>query len=542
MASEAEELAKTMKEIVDSLKSISQFSKDLSAAIGSANRPMQQMSDYAKAMDAAMSESAKAALAQNETLGELVSTLKEVNKSESESVKLLNEQKAAYYEKKVQSEELRAAQTAADIIATEAKTKQKEFWVEERKTGEARNIALKESSNWWERIKNSQSDIAQWKGGASAGSISRQNTAALGVFGASNTQGAIGSLASSLSSLMPVAGGLGGMIGMMIYGKVKEAEFNALGQIAAQQFDQVGGHTDAFASRLTNLGRKLSVAGMAAKEDIAKVSGAMVEFGLTAEDAQTKIEGFSSAAGNDFMALTLSMDKAFEMATGTAAKFGGTLVRDFNMSTKDAATNLMLMAQAAKDSGANVTTFMMQTMEASSALRLLNANQSAVFTLQASASNSYQRGGMNQQFAGAYAAKGVGELTGAIGGSMQEGVRAIIAQKMYGGDALDALYKLQSPVARKGFGVGKNSDELDTGGFIREMGNIMKESGVSGSGAQYKFAESVFGVGTAGADAFMKSLEEQEKTGVVSQATKDLIAKGLTAEADRMSILTRLVA
>ncbi len=542
MASEQEELLKALKEIVDSLKSVSQYSKDLSSAVAAANRPMQQMSDLAKAMNASMSEMAKTTLATSDAMGGMVTDVadvlnkvQEVGKAESESVTKVNEANAAFLAQKKITEELRAAYLAVEV-------EQASFWTKETKQGKERNEKLEEAANWWEKIKKSQTDSARLDGGASSGSVSRANTAALGLTGASNTSGAISQIASSMSTLMPTAGGIGGLIGMMMYGKMKEAEFNALGQVAAQQFDQVGGYSDAFAGRLVGLSRKLSVAGMAAKEDIARVSGAMVEMGLTAKDAQTKIEGFTSAAGNDFMALTLSMDKAFEMAAGTAAKFGGTLVRDFNMSTKEAATNLQLMAQAARESGANVSTFMMQTMEASSALRLLNANQSAVFTMQAGVSNQYQKGGMNQQNAGAYAAKGVGELTGAIGGQMQEGVRAVIAQKMYGGDALDALYKLQSPVARKGFGTGAGKDELDTGGFIREMGNIMKEAGVQdqGPGAQYKFAESVFGVGTAGADAFMKAIEEQRDTGKVSAETQKEISKGLTREADKMSVITRI--
>lgn len=509
MASEQEELLKELKGIVDSLKSVSQYAKDLSSAVAAANRPMQQLNDYAKAI--------------NENMENAV-------KSETESVNQLEAAKIRLMDQKTETESLRAAFIAVQV-------EQGKVWTEETKAGKARNEALKDTANLWEKIKKGITDAhtADADGRVKEYTFgTKSNTAAQALTGAGNVAGGLSAITSSLSQLLPVAGGLGGLFGMMLYGKVKEAEFNALGQVAAQQFDQVGGFTDAFANRLTGLTRKLSVAGMAAKEDIAKVTGAMVETGLTAKDAETKIHGFTSAAGSDFLALTLSMDKAFEMAAGTTARFGGTLVRDFNMTTKDAANNLMLMAQAAKDSGANVAVFMQQTMEASSALRLMNANQEAVFETQSRVSKSYQTGGLNRQFSGAYAAKGTQELTGAIGGGMNEGVRAIIGQRMFGGDALDALYKLQSPVARGG-------KELDVSAFIREMGNIMKESGVRGQGAQYKFSESVFGVGTAGADAFMKAITEQEKTGRVSAETQNEISKGLTREADKMSILTRIV-
>ncbi len=511
MANEHEELAKTLKEIVDSLKNVSQYAKDLSSAVAAANRPMQQMNDYAKAI--------------NENMENAV-------KSETESVNQLEAAKTRLIDQKTETEALRAAFIAVQV-------EQGKVWTEETKSGKARNEALKDTATLWEKIKR---NITEAHTADEAGRVksytfgTHSNTTAQALTGAQNVAGGLSTIVSSISSLMPVAGGLGGLLGMMMYGKMKEAEFNALGQVAAQQFDQVGGYTDAFAGRLTGLTRRLSVAGIAAKEDIAKVTSAMVETGLTAKDAETKIHGFTSVAGNDFLALTLSMDKAFEMAAGTAAKFGGTLVRDFNMSTERAAENLVLMAKAAQDTGANVAVFMQQTMEASSALRLLNANQEAVFNTQARASKAYQKGGIfgSSSAANEYAAKGTGELTGAIGGGMNEGVRAIIAQRMFGGDALDALYKLQSPVARGG-------KELDVNNFMQEMGKIMKDAGVRGQGAQYKFAESVFGIGTAGVDAFMKAIAETEQPGGMTDETKAKISKGLSGEGSKMSMLMRIV-
>ncbi len=524
MASEQEELLEQLKEIVESLKGVSQYSKDLASAVSSANRPMQQMSDLSKAISTSMEsmagaskESIAAMTEMTTAAGSLVTKMSEYGREESESVKRLNEQKLL-------TEETR---TATAQMALERRRQ----WAEMSKAQEEENKALKETHSAWDGIKKSISDVTLLKKGWSTDAISRGNTMAQGLTGQGSMEGGLSNLTGSLSALAPTAAGVGGLLGMLIYGQVKKAEFIALGQVAIQQFDLVGGKVGEFGQKLTDMSKSLSVAGMIEAKDIALVSGALVSFGVDIDGAKAKVDDFTSAGGSSFLAFTLSVDKAFEMAAGSAAKFGGTLVRDFNMSTKEAAENLKQMASAAMTSGQNVQVFMQQTMEASSALRLLNANQEAVYTTQQMGIKAYRNAGFNQQFSGAYASQGMGQVSGAIGGGMNEGVRAIIAQQMFGGDALDALAKLNSPIARG------SDTKLDINAFIEAAGGIMGRNGQQGVGAQYKFTESVFGVGTAGADLLLKAFSEQKATGSVAPETKKALEDALANERLKKSSL-----
>jgi len=540
MASETEELAKQMAAMAESLKSIGQYSKDLAAAIGAANRPMQQLSDYSKAIGESMKgisksmEEQKAAVAAlNTAMGEASKKISENNQGESESQRVLNE-------KKIQTEELRAANVALQI-------QRSEMWAAETAAGKKRNEELREekkhleeAQGLWQKLHRKVKETqADW-GKKDPGSASAANTFSEMMTG-KDMSGGFGSITQSISGLLPTAGGIGGLIGMILYGKTREAEFNAIGEQAAQFFDQVGGHTEAFAGRIGGLSKNLSAHGILAKDDLTKVAHAMAETGMTAKQAQTQISGFTSVAGKDFMAMSISMDKAFELGAGSAAKMGGILQRDFNMTTKDAANNLMLMAQAAKESGGNVATFMQQTMEAASSLRLLNAHQADFINLQSGVAKAYQRGGLNAQFSQAYSSAGSANLGQQIGGGMNEGVRAILAQRMYGGNALDALSMLESPVARAGHGSGANRDELDVNRFIKEMSALMDSSGVQGVGATRKFAKGVFGTDEAGTDAFLKAREAMSRGEAVDPSTMKAIAEGLKHESQKKSVMERIV-
>lgn len=532
--SDQEQLLEQLKEIVESLKGVSQYSKDLAAAVSNANRPMQQMSEYSKAIQASMEQMAKSTKDTNEsyvamsnTMAALLSGAKELGAQESASATAVNVQKLATETQRTENARL-AGERAA-------------FWIAEREAGILRNanaekdkIALEQSADLWTQIKKSVSDINTLnKERTNVTSVMMGNTMAQTLTGKENVAGALSNITSSLSALAPTAGGLGGLFGMLMYGQVKEAEFKALGQLAIQQFDQVGGHAGDLGKKMAGMAKYMSIAGMIDAKDFSIVSAAVVSFGLDIKDVSKDIDGFKSTAkgaGTDFLTFSLSMDKAFEMAAGTTAKFGGTLVRDFNMTTNEAATNLRQMATAARDSGQSVVTYMQQVMEASSALRLMNANQGAVSETMLMASKSFQAGGLNKSFAGAYAAQGMSQVTGAMAGGMNEGVRAIIAQKMYGGDALDALAMLNSPVARGG-------KKLDAHAFIGAAGDIMNSNGPQTVGAQYKFAESVFGVGTAGADLLLKAFKEKQETGTTSNDTLAAINKAFEDEAKKKSSL-----
>lgn len=565
MADSTEELLQEIKEILSGMKDISKFSKDLSEAVGASTRPMQQMSDYTKAMSEQMEDMAKNFGDTNDSMQSMISDTNDLALKMKEMVQVSKDAelaataaRQAYYQ---QREELTKQQTilaSMKVSVKEREEVERGAHIEYRNRQALERAGLESTLGLWEKISKAAKSVSGGFAGygyevnpitgeaskmgfdaarpfrSAAGIAARGGAAAFSggmdvMFGG----GLVDTMKSSLGKLTETAG-VGGLIGMMISGKIKDEDFRAIGEKAAQQFDNIGGHTEAFAGRLGNTVRTLSVYGMATKESLGEITKAFAESGISARDAESHVAGFYTSAGKgipaNLITATLSLDKAFEMAEGTAAKFVGTLSKDFNMSTDAAYQNLVKMANAAKETGQSVSVFMAQTMQASSALRLMHANQSAVIDIQVKAAQAGQSVGLNSAFAGQRAVAGAGQIAGAIGGGMNEGVMALLGQRLFGGDALDALYKLKSPQARGG-------GELDTERVVREMGNIMKESGVTGLGAQYKFAEGVFGLGAEGAEALMAAMNEQKTTGKVSADTQKKIADALGHESNKSNQL-----
>lgn len=534
MASEQDELLKQLKEIVESLKNVSQYSKDLTSAVSAANRPMQQMSDYSKAVSEqmktvgkSMEDMKKAMEGMSTDMGDILNKTGAMGQAETESARNLNEKLAASAQMKKDLTEMQMAHLAIKI-------KQDEFWTQETTKGKERNDAMEKMGSLWDQVKKKAQDYQIELSKTSQLKQTMGATGAQALTGQSNLSGAIGSISSSISNLLPAAGGIGGLIGMILYGKMREAEFNAIGETVGQQFDAIGGHTNKFAARMGVLSKDLSAYGMVAKEDFAKVAQSMAELGMTQADAETKIKGFRNQAGNDFMAFSISMDKAFEMAAGTTARLAGTLKRDFGQSAREAAENLQLMASSAKETGANVATFMQQVMDASSALRLMHANQSAIIALQTTAGKSFQKtlGPGHEAEANAYAAAGTQQLAQGLAG-MDKGLMAVLAEKMGlgHGNRGEALGEFRSMVARGG-------KELDVTKLMEEMAKMLEKAGPKWKQQEMAGA---FGLSVPALDALMAGVHDLRNNKGVDSKTMDTIKNALGLEANKQSVMERLV-
>lgn len=352
------------------------------------------------------------------------------------------------------------------------------------------------------------------------------------ITGKSELTAGIGSIGSAISGLMPSVAGIGGLIGLMLAGKMKEAEFQAIGQTAAQQFDQISGHTAQFASRLGNAARELSTRAMAAKEDLYAVSAAFAQTGVSAAQAQSKIAGFKSIVGNDLVIAALAADKALELPAGTFAKMSGTLATNFNTSAKEAFTSLMNIGQAAKEAGLNAAQFMHQTMEASSALRLLNANGEAVGQMQLKFAQSLKNSGMGTQFAGAYAAAGTQSMAQSIAG-LGVGMSAVVGERMNMGSGLDAWYAMKSGTKEA------HAKQLDPGAIAAELAKMARETGKT-KAEQVYFLTQLTGTSVGGAEAIMSAGEEYKKNGgKLSKDSEKALNTAFTTESEKTSDIVK---
>lgn len=547
---ENEQLLRELKDIIESFKDIGKYTKDLQAAMAATIRPVQQMSDYMKAVAESSADAQKANSEAMKDVSSMADKLKEMGESLKERNRLTEEEKNVRVQ--IKQSILDAKQAEAEMKKIQAEDQK--IWQEKTKQGELQNKALKEHTGFWREMRD---DVEEWYNGlVKAGyeldkttgrmekvaglSAAMQRAGATAVTygsgaltGQNNPANAIASIGGAIGGLLTPTMGVGGLIGMIIYGVGRDEHFRAVGETASQIFDQVGGHTKKFSAEMAGAARTLSVWGAAAEQDLAQVNAALVSLGVQEKEARAKVDGFSSMAGSSMTSALLAADKAFEMAAGTMASFAATLAKDFNTSMDEAFKSTMNFASAAGQAGFNVKNMMMQSMEAASALRLLNANGETVGATLFGLSGNMVSQGYNQQFSQQYSAQGMSSAAGGIAG-MGEGLSAIIGERLGLGSGLDALYAMKSPR-------GRDSDtQLDIGSIMREMRTIVQDMSPNRSEQAFALTK-LFNVDYAGADAILDAMEQTADGQTLSAESQKALNSAFQSEAQKMDQMLKML-
>lgn len=534
------EVLAAMKQMTDQQTQLSAAMKQMADAIKSMVPGMKEMSDLSKAIKEQTKESAKAAkelgdatkendgivgelnkkhASMTSSLAATLLTSKDLNQAGQEQLNLLNE-----------------------MVAKESEVAAKWAVVNEKNAESAqlaikRNEAMEKELGLFSKLKEKAEQYAQAAAQASPTAGRVTGTMANVMTGSSRASEAIGQIGTSLASLIPTAGGIGGLLGLMISGKVEDAKFDAVGAVAQQAFDRVGGASDAFKQRITNTSRSLSAASMANIEDLSNVAAAFASTGVSAEEAQQRIQGFSSVAGRDVIAASLAMDKSLELPAGTMAKLSGTMAGFGNTDAATAIVALNKVGQAARESKMDMVAFTQSTMETSSALRFLNANLEGIGAAQLGMSKNMMTGGADKKFAQQYAAAGTGAAMQAIPG-MSIGMSSVIGQRMGMGDnPLDAWYQLQGGDPNK---MGKNNQRKPEE-IAMELGRLAEEKAPGNRAAQVHMLMQLTGTSKQGADA-MLDMEEAMKKG--AEPTKNQMAKlndAFRSETEKISAIETLL-
>lgn len=523
MADLPDDMMKKLQEMIEGFKGMGQYSKDLQAAVAASTRPMQQLSEYAKAIRehiTQMSEQLKSSQTATETMSkqmtELANQMKQSKEDAKDHADILTEAEKKLIDQKIATEQWRTA-------ISQAKHEEKAYWAQITKETYEHREALKETSSIWEKMKKQAEDYQAKMaraGGTAATTISET------LLGGKGLAGGVGNIMSSLGSLLPMAG-IGGLIGMMIAGKIRDEDFRAVGETAGQMFDQITGHSKRFSGEMGGIARQLETYGMGTKEDVVAVAQGFASTGVSADEAGRKIVGLSTRFGHDLVASTLAADKALELPAGTFAKLSGTLARDFNTSAEKAFMNLASLAQGAREAGMNAAVFMQQVMETSSALTLLNAKIDDTGAAQLKLSSTMQARGFGAQYAQQYAAAGMQSAAGAVA-NMGEGLAAIIGQKLGYGSGIEALYAMKS-----GSGAtARGEQQLDLVEIMKQMREVLPGQ----TRAEQAFAATkLFGVSYAGADAILDAMQEANSYNADSKQVQKLLHQAFETEGEKQN-------
>lgn len=545
MADDTEKLLQEMKDVLASVKEMGQYTRDLSSAMNNMTRPMQQMSDYMKVISQQTAQTQK----DSADMFEVQKKMTENLQSSVELVKQRNKLTEDEHNLNVKIKEQHAENLRLKNEKIVKDAADKEKYIAQRDHGMLMNLLAKEQVGIFDQIANK---VAVWQKELQAAgkelkdidgqlkAVNKEGFKALaartGAFtatkgshlftGQADAGAALSGIVSKISSTFLPMMGIGGLLGMMIHGVHRDEEFRAVGAAAAQQFDQIGGHTKQLSSELGLMARTLETFGYGSREDIAAVTSAFASTGINAETASKKIEEFNSVIGSSLIAATLAADKQLELAAGTMAKAAGILQADFNVAAADAVGKLLEIGNAAGKAGMNTAAFMQQTMDAASSVRLLNANFEDFGKMQLQMANAMGRAGFkNANFNQGYAGAGAASVGQAVGG-MDEGLAGILGERLRLGDGIDAIYAMKSPLGRK------ENDRFSTEAVVKQMRDIV--TGMSSKRSEQWLAlQKVFGLDSAGADMVLQAGDEISSTGALSAGTKKGLERGLSSESEK---------
>lgn len=318
---------------------------------------------------------------------------------------------------------------------------------------------------------------------------------------AAHTTGVVQGFQRHLASIGIAGLPFGGLLGLMMFGKWKEAEYTARGNKIAQQFEGLGDIGNNVAGRLGSNVRRLSLQlGRDIAGELESLASGLSEFGVTAEQAfgKTSRAAFKTDGATRTLGETLFvLDQGFE-GGGAAFKTAGQLIIDTNMSLRDSVTLTKNIGLAAGAVGMKFSMFSAVVTQATSALRMQGVEAESIADTIATVSRQYQKMGMQSGRAAAMAASGIQGAADALA-NMDIGMKAILGERMTGGRVTGLAAGTQ--FERGTLGAGEQF-----GASIAELIEITKEN-TNDEASQYYMLKQFLGGNAQAADALMRLQE-----------------------------------
>jgi hypothetical protein len=322
---------------------------------------------------------------------------------------------------------------------------------------------------------------------------------AMGLSGSRGAVNAIGTQVRALAQALP----MGGLLGLALYGAVKESEWAAAGNRISRQFAGVGRIGTETVKKMRNWFVRTRTSLIATEADLAAMTAAYAEFGFTGAEALQK----SAIHTKDFGDTVFDTAFAFDAMTKSAAGTHGKLVAQSAQISGEfdkSAQAIFKFGFALRDTGANYQHVMSGMMQAMSTLRMqrqgvADLTEQYVLLREGMSKGLYGTNFQNlrdaqKQQISAMATTGVGAAAQAVG-AMPEGMAVVLAQRLAkgGGKQMSGLELLGR--FREGKIVGAEGQMLgqtllEAGKLVREIApGVAKRAAGGDVGARYELIE-----------------------------------------------------
>lgn len=354
-----------------------------------------------------------------------------------------------------------------------------------------------------------------------------QGTGALGktgdMMGMSGSRGLFSSAMGQIqqmSSMLP----MGGLLGLALFGAMKETEWSAAAHSAGRNFAQVGSGARAATKEISALARGLGPSfGMdpsALAQELGAVASGLASVGISGKQAAEKLKD----TGDSVLKTSFALDTLFKAGTGTFAQAIGQAFESTGDTIKETTRSVRDLALSLRDTGVNVVQTVGQLMQLTMGMRVQRQGvddlSKQYFTL-SKALAAGPMAGANASALGRATMAGLQGVAAGISGA-SEGIMAVLGERISrrtGGQqsGIDAMIGWQEGLLGKG-GPGNMMGQV-----VREMGAFAKEITGGGSRNEQIFAlmKTNPALGFEGSRAIVEMNEQIAKGVPVEKATAE---------------------
>lgn len=308
----------------------------------------------------------------------------------------------------------------------------------------------------------------------------------------------------------------GGILGVMLFGRMQEAEYFSKAQQATQVFQRAGSIGRATFRELVADIRPLEQAIPGIAQAFAASNAAAAEMGFTGADAAMRVNSSIEMARDNVRNLATAMDLHFEAGQGASMKFAATIAQNTNAELRESVELVRDIGLAAQNNGLSFNAMLGSVMQTTSALRLQTNEMSEVRDIAlaiAQAQAGLRAQGFSRQGAGAVATSGLEGIAG-IMSTMQIGLKSVLGERMTDGQdrGLEAVMRFE-----QGF-----REQSGSSFFQRALGEIMslsKELGRGDPAQQYQVLKALFGMSAEQAQVLMAIQRANDEGLSVAEAT-----------------------
>jgi len=205
-----------------------------------------------------------------------------------------------------------------------------------------------------------------------------------------------------------------------------------------------------------------------ARQEVQGVAQAFAEGGLTIEQMLSEVDTDIRGVADNYLTLTLGIDKMLELAGGDTARRTITYISEYGKTLGEARDTTLKMISAGMESGIGVQQFTKNVESAAGSLQKFGFDIDDVIDLSMTLQDSFEKMGVPRQFAGRQAAMGLTQMASSIV-NMSNEWKMMIGEEMGFGKGLDAIQKMQEAFSR--VAEGGRKDELMK--FIEKLGGVV---------------------------------------------------------------------